>query len=393
MREISIHDADLQRIVDENDLKFIRLAICDLAGEMKNISILPGMLKTAFFRGMPFDCHRIVGFEHGEGLLLFPESASVSILPWRPSSGRVARILCDVCNPDGSDFEGDSRQLLKKAIRSARSAGFTFTLATENEFYLFRNDDSGNPTDRPLDNAGYMDIAPADRGENVRREICLTLEQMGILPERSYHEEGPGQNEIVFKAGEPLSAADNFLTYKMVVRTVAAGNGLAASFDPKPIPDQAGSGLRIILTPLSKGINSASDDELAGFAAGIRRRLPEICLFFNSTEASYRRLSGLSDSDSVRLSGSDVVLSSADLLINPYLAFALLITAGIEGLSSQEASLPSDGADGADGENPALPTDLSEAIELCRSSEFVKSVLPEAMVDRYIRLCRERSGK
>lgn len=384
MREIGTREAEILRMVAEEDLKFIRMATCDLSGEIKNISILPGMLQSAFLRGIPFDGGRIDGFEHGGPLLLFPESSGVSILPWRPSSGRVARILCDVCHPDGTPFEGDSRCILKNAVRAAKQAGFAFNVATENEFYLFRADENGNPTNIPLDYASYMDIAPADKGENVRREICLTLDQMGILPERSVHEEGPGQNEIVFKSSDPLSAADHFQTYKMVVRTLAAGNGLYASFDPKPLPDQPGSGLRIGFTLLSQGISSATPEQAAAFAAGINRRLPEISLFLNSTPASYARLTGLGFVGAVA-NGSEVTLSSADLLLNPYLAFALLIAAGLEGLSD----LPPDGAP-VPPTPPALPTSPKEAAALCEQSDLVASVLPAQTLRRYIEICRKR---
>ncbi|MGM9680238.1 MAG: glutamine synthetase family protein [Eubacteriales bacterium] len=379
MRETNIHETELQRIVEENDLKFIRLATCDLSGETKNVSILPGMLKTAFFRGMPFDGRRIAGFESGGDLYLYPESTGISILPWRPTSGRVARILCDVCRADGTPFEGDSRLILKKAVKAAQAAGFAFTVGTENEFYLFKADENGEDTGIPLDNASYMDIAPADKGENVRREICLTLEEMGITPERSYHEEGPGQNEIVFKAGDPLAAADHFMTYKMVVRTVAAKNGLSACFDPKPMPEYAGSGLRISFTLLSRGINSATPDEVRHFAAGINKRLPEISLFLNSTVQSFDRLTALDGSPAVETDGSEVTVSSADLLLNPYLAFALLITAGIRGIEKEEEC-------GV----PDFPKTLEEALELCENSEFVREVLPAETATRYLELCRSR---
>lgn len=383
MKEIGTHEAEILRMVSENDLKFIRLATCDLSGDTKNISILPGTLQSAFLRGMPFDSARIDGFEHGGELLLFPESSGVSVLPWRPSSGRVARILCEVCHPDGSPFEGDSRQILKKAIKAAQQAGFAFTVGTENEFYLFHADENGDPTNVPLDRASYMDIAPADKGENVRREICLTLEEMGIMPERSYHEEGPGQNEIVFKGSDPLSAADNFQTYKMVVRTIAAKNGLHASFDPKPIPDEAGSGLRITFTLLSRGISSASIEEVAAFTAGINRRLPEISLFLNSTPKSYERLSPLvaAGKAGATASGVEVTVSSADLLLNPYLAFALLIAAGLEGV-----------AQGAEDCVPILPASPEEAARLCENSALVENVLPAETLKRYIEICRDRAS-
>lgn len=379
MKEIGTREAEILRMVTEEDLKFIRLATCDLSGEIKNVSILPGMLQSAFLRGIPFDGGRVAGFEHGGELLLFPESSEVSVLPWRPSSGRVARILCDVCHPDGTPFEGDSRRILKNTVKSAKQAGLTFNVATENEFYLFYADENGNSTHIPLDYASYMDIAPADKGENVRREICLTLDQMGILPERSVHEEGPGQNEIVFKSSDPLSAADHFQTYKMVVRTLAAKNGLLASFDPKPLPGQPGSGLRLSFTLLSRGISSAEPEDAAAFAAGINRRLPEISLFLNSTPASYSRLIGLGFAGAVA-NGSEVTLSSADLLLNPYLAFSLLIAAGLEGIRTRTPDCV-----------PDLPDSPQAAAALCERSDLVADVLPAQTLRRYIEICRRRA--
>ena len=374
MKEIGTQEAEILRMVSENDLKFIRLATCDLSGNPKNISILPGTLQSAFLRGMPFDCARIDGFEHGDSLLLFPESSGITVLPWRPTSGRVARILCDGCYPDGSPFEGDSRQILKKTIKAAKIAGFAFPVGTENEFYLFKTDENGDPTNIPLDYASYMDMAPADKGEDVRREICLSLEEMGILPERSYHEAGPGQNEIVFKGSDPLSAADNFLTYKMVVRTIASKNGLYASFDPKPLSGAAGSGLRIAFTLLSKGINSASAEEVAAFTAGINRRLPEISLFLNSTPESYQRLTALTRTHA-SVSGLEISVPSADLLLNPYLAFALLIAAGLEGIEQSAGDC-----------EPRLPQSPEEAVALCQNSGFVAGIRPKETLTRYIEI-------
>ena len=192
---------EVMQYVNEEDVKFIRLAFCDIYGKQKNISIMPGELGRAFEYGIALDASAIGGFgdETHSDLLLHPDPSTLSVLPWRPEHGRVVRMFCDITYPDGTAFECDTRSLLKKAISDAKQAGIDFAFGAEMEFYLFKLDENGEQTKIPYDDAGYMDIAPEDRGENVRREICLTLEQMDIRPESSHHEEGPGQNEIDFR--------------------------------------------------------------------------------------------------------------------------------------------------------------------------------------------------
>ena len=179
--------------INEDDVKFIRLAFCDVYGNQKNISIMPTELERAFEHGIAIDASAITGFgdEQHSDLFLFPDPETLMYLPWRPEHGKVMRMYTTIKKPDGSTFECDTRSLLKKAVSDAKREGYTFFFGAEQEFYLFNLDEEGNPTKEPHDNAGYMDVAPADRGENMRREICLTLEQMGIQPESSHHDEGP----------------------------------------------------------------------------------------------------------------------------------------------------------------------------------------------------------
>lgn len=238
---------EVMQYVREEDVKFIRLAFCDVFGKQKNISIMPDELPRAFEFGIAIDASAIAGFsdeEHSD-LFLHPDADTLMPLPWRPEHGSVVRMFCDITYPDGKIFECDTRSILKKAIQDAGNSGFRFFFGAEQEFYLFTLDDNGKPTGVPYDNAGYMDIAPEDRGENIRREICLTLEQMGIQPESSHHEEGPGQNEIDFRYSDPLTAADNAMTFQTVVKTVAGRNGLFADFSPKPLKDKPGNGFHI----------------------------------------------------------------------------------------------------------------------------------------------------
>ena len=208
---------------------------------------MPDELPRAFEHGIAFDASAIKGFkdETHSDLFLHPDPETLTWLPWRPEQGKVVRMFCSISYPDGKPFECDTRSLLKKAVKDAKEAGLTFFFGAEQEFYLFELDEKNNPTKIPYDNAGYMDIAPEDKGENVRREICLTLEKMGIHPESSHHEEGPGQNEIDFRYTEALNAADNAMTFQTVVKTVARSNGLYADFSPKPLKDAPGNGFHI----------------------------------------------------------------------------------------------------------------------------------------------------
>ena len=245
-------EQEVRQYVEQEDVRFIRLAFCDVFGKQKNIAILPTELDRAFRHGIAIDASAIAGFggEVRSDLFLHPDPATLASLPWRGENGKVVRMFCGVAHPDGTTLETDSRALLRKAVERAAKRGISFAFGTEMEFYLFKTDEDGEPTKIPFDRAGYMDIAPMDKGENVRREICLTLSQMGIQPECSHHEEGPGQNEIDFRYSDPLAAADNALTFRAVVEAIVARNGLAADFSPKPLPDQAGNGMHINISKL-----------------------------------------------------------------------------------------------------------------------------------------------
>ena len=234
--------------VEEEDVKFIRLVYFDVAGKQRNISIMSNQLERAFNDGISFDASAVTGFEepNKSDLFLHPDPSTLSVLPWRPNTGKVVRMFCTIKNPDGTQYKKDCRSFLQNAVKKAKEeCNVTFSIGSEVEFYLFKTDENGESTKIPFDNGSYMDIAPDDKGENIRRDICFTLEQMGITPEASHHEEGPGQNEIDFHYSDPLTAADNVSTFKMVVRTRAASNGLYADFSPKPLHDKAGSGMHI----------------------------------------------------------------------------------------------------------------------------------------------------
>ncbi len=392
---------EVMQFVQEDDVKFIRLAFCDVSGRQKNISILPGELQRAFERGIPFDGSALPGFgdEAYSDLLLHPDPSTLMVLPWRPEHGKVVRMFSRVSLPDGRDFPGDTRSLLQRAVAEGEKLGRSFYFGAEQEFYLFNLDDRGEPTLEPYDKAGYMDIAPEDRGENIRREICLTLEQMGITPESSYHKEGPGQNEIDFRYSDPITAADNAMTFRTVVKTVARRNGLYADFSPKPLEGQPGNGFHINMSVRSE----QSGEDICRMIAGVLDKVREMTAFLNPVESSYARFgrfkapryvswSSENRSQLVRIpSGSGqyrrAELRSPDPEANPYLAFALIIYAGLYGIREKlELPMVADfNLYKAPPENldqyARLPGTLQEAGKLALESEFIKEHLPACIIN------------
>ena len=406
--------SELMQFIQDNGIQFIRLAFCDIFGTQKNISIMASQLPQAFERGISFDASAIRGFANvaESDLFLFPDLETFSLLPWRASQGCAGRFFCDIRRPDGSPFEGDGRSLLEKTVARAAGMGYTFQFGPECEFYLFQTDDKGLPTFLPHDRAGYFDIVPADRGEDIRRELCLALAEMGIEPERSHHEQGPGQNEIDFRCSSPLQAADNLMTLRTAVKAIAAQHGLYASFLPKPILESSGSGLHINLSLHREGKNlftafqQSPDPLAASFLAGILRRMREITAFANPLPSSYRRL-GLFEapaavtwscqnrSQLVRVPaafGPDcrMEIRSPDPSCNPYFTVALLLEAGLEGLEDRLPLPPSADFD-LYAANPAqrqglelLPRSLEEALDLAQASAFVRRVLPAPTLANYL---------
>lgn len=383
--------SDVIDYIKDNDIKFIRLAFCDPYGIQKNLSIMPTELPRAFETGIAVDASQIGGFKKelsgNEGkLLLYPDMLSFSVLPWRPSHGRVGRFFCNIKKRDGTSYEMDGRNLLRKAVVLAKNAGFDLVIGSECEFYLFMTDDLGNPTDIPYDNAGYLDIAPDDKGENVRREICLTLEEMGIIPESSHHSAGPGQNIVNFKFGDPLTSADNITTYKYVVRNISAKNGLYASFKPKPLNDKTGNNHKINIMLYKNGIYKAESDVCGLFAGGILTKAREMTAFLNPAEDSYVRLSSMikAGTESIVLLQDDndeiknIVLNTPDPVINPYIVFTLLIAAGIEGIVKEPFS-----PDKYTNSISKLPNTYSEALKIASESHFVNEVLSPEIIEAY----------
>lgn len=391
---------DVLEFIEQEDAKFIRLAFCDIHGKLKNISVMPDEIKRAFSDGISFDASAIDGFDTEEksDLFLFPVPSTLNVLPWRPSQGKVVRMFCNIKYPDGRPFELDSRLILENAVKYAKDNGLTIYFGTEFEFYLFKADENGNPTDIPFDNAGYFDVAPEDKGENVRREICLTLLEMGMKPECSHHEEGPGQNEIDFKYSDAITAADNAINFITVVKAAALSNGLFADFSPKPIKNCSGNGLHINMSIKSDD----GEDYTDRFIAGIMAHIKEMTAFLNPCENSYKRLgekkapkyitwSRENRSQLIRIPAATgeykrIELRSPDPTVNPYLAFALLIYAGVDGILTKKKLRNSTDinlytADKSVTKNlDVLPQTLKEAVEVAKNSEFISKVLPKELV-------------
>ncbi len=394
---------EVMQYTKEEDVKFIRLGFCDVFGRQKNISIMPEELPRAFSSGIAFDASAISGFgdEARSDLLLHPEPETLKPLPWRPENGRVVQMFANISYPDGTPFECDTRNLTKEAMNEAKKAGFEFSFGAEQEFYLFLTDEKGEPTKVPYDKAGYMDIAPDDRGENIRREICLTLEQMGIHPESSHHEEGPGQNEIDFRYSDALSAADNTMIFQRVARTVANRNGLYADFSPKPLEKAPGNGFHInmSLKPFEDGTGFRQ------MIAGILENVLPMTAFLNPTENSYRRLgqnkapgyiswSAENRSQLVRIPAAvgeyrRAELRSPDPSANPYLAFTLMIFAGLYGIQNK-LILPEPANINLFRADPdtlsgfrKLPGNIQDARKAAACSDFIRAHIPQKILDIY----------
>lgn len=392
-------ESEILQYIEENDVKFVKLSFCDMDGRLKNISILSSELAATFERGTRISAKKIRGFAAagGRDLFLFPDAQTMTPLPWRPQQGRVIRMFCYIRNEDGSPFEGDGRYFLKKAMKAAIEKGYSFRFGTSCEFTLFRTDENGLPVKIPHDLAGYCDIAPDDKGENIRREVCLTLEQMGIHPISSRHESGRGQHEIDFNASTALKAADVFLSFKSAVKSVAEHNGIYASFMPKPVRNDCGNGLHISFNVFRTDGDfeegTADERDINAAAAGIMRYIRDFTVFTNSTVNSFTRLGEFNAPRYIMWSGGDgsqlvrilpkgeelpVVLRAADCACNPYFVLGLMIYASLEGISGG-FELPEENSS-----SQLLPATLAEAAECAEGSEFLKKYVPENILAEVI---------
>ncbi|MCQ2519747.1 MAG: glutamine synthetase family protein [Lachnospiraceae bacterium] len=401
---------EVMEFVEDNDVKFIRLAFCDIFGNQKNISIMPQQLREAFDMGMHFDSFLILGYDDPvyQDLFLKPDPGTLSVLPWRPQQGRVIRFYCDVVTPDGVPYPYDARKFLQDTLQECADLGFSCRIGLKSEFYLFKTDEEGRPTDEPWDQGGYMDISPLDRGENIRREICLCLEEMGIQPKESHHEAGPGQNEIDFKTSDALGTADNYITYKNVVGAIAARNGVYASFAPKPIKGKSGNGLHMKVSTWRNGVNIDDVDPqfTANFMAGVLHRMKDITVFLNTQAESYERFGENEAPKYINWSAQNrsrllrvpivngkktcFVLRSPDSGINPYLAFAMVIQAGLAGIRGKETLPPPLDIDSRHASEEQkekyekLPLSLAEAVDIAKKSQFLQNGKCKDMANHFI---------
>ena len=410
---------DIIQLVEEKDVQFIRLQFTDVSGTLKNVAITASQLEKALDNKCMFDGSSIEGFVRIEesDMYLYPDLNTFEILPWRPQHGKVARFMCDVYRPEGVPFEGDSRYVLKNVLKKAAKMGYTFDVGPECEFFLFHTDDNGQPTNITHEKASYFDVTPLDLGENARRDIVLTLESMGFEIEASHHEVAPAQHEIDFKYDNALVTADNIMTFKMVVKTIAKRHGLYATFMPKPITDVDGSGMHINMSLSKDGHNIFRDPdgkmglskEAYYFIGGIMKHMKGVTLIMNPLVNSYKRLvpgyeapcyiawSATNRSPLIRIPASRgeetrVELRSPDPAANPYLALAVCLAAGIDGIRNKieppeevtenvyelkEEEKASRGIE-------SLPADLHAAICELQKDAFIKEVLGEHISSKLI---------
>lgn len=411
---------DIFRMVEEEDVEFIRLQFTDIFGTLKNIAITSSQLEKALDNKCMFDGSSVEGFVRIEesDMYLYPDYDTFEIFPWRPQQGKVARLICDVYTPDGKPFEGDPRWILKKTIKEANDLGYRFDVGPECEFFLFHTDDNGLPTTLSHEKAGYFDLGPNDLGENIRRDMVLTLEDMGFEIEASHHEVAPAQHEIDFKYDEALKTADNIQTFKMTVKTIAKRHGLYATFMPKPKFGISGSGMHINMSLATKeGKNIFADengkiglsDDAYHFIAGIMKHAIGMSAITNPLVNSYKRLvpgyeapvyiawSAKNRSPLIRIpasrgNGTRVELRNPDPTANPYLVLALCLAAGLDGIKNKievPESVDCNIYEMTPGERRAagienMPADLKEAVDCLVADEFLCSVLGEHITTKYV---------
>lgn len=409
---------DIIRMVEEEDVEFIRLQFTDMFGTLKNVAITASQLEKALNNECMFDGSSIEGFVRMEesDMYLYPDLDTFVIFPWRPQQGKVARIICDIYTADKKPFEGDPRYVLKKAIDHAGELGYRFDVGPECEFFLFNQDEDGQPTTDSTERAGYFDLGPVDFGENARRDMVLTLEDMGYEIEASHHEVAPAQHEIDFRYDEALKAADNIMTFKLAVKTIAKRHGLFASFMPKPKYGVNGSGMHVNMSLSKDGKNIFDDptDELGlsmeayWFIGGIMKHMKGMAVITNPLVNSYKRLvpgyeapiyiawSATNRSPLIRIpatrgAGTRVELRCPDPSANPYLALAVCLEAGLDGI--RHKMMPP----AAVAENvfkmrlsqkhelgiETLPADLGEALEEFEKDKYLQEVLGRHITEKY----------
>ena len=354
---------DIRRLVKEEDIKFVRLQFVDILGSLKNVAITSDQLEKALNNEIVFDGSSITGFIRSKesDMYLIPDLNTFKIFPWRPSNGKVARLICDISMADESPYTWDPRFVLKKAIKEAKDMGYNLKLAPEFEFFLFYTDDNGHPTTTTHDEAGYFDLGPIDLGENVRRDMVLTLEDMGFEIQASHHEVSPGQHEIDFETIDALNAADSIVTFKLVVKVIAQKHGLHATFMPKPIYGKNGSGMHCNISLYNEKqenvfFDSEDENKLSQtakyFIGGLLKHAKAMTAITNPTVNSYKRLvegyeaptyigwSKIISSPFIRIpninhNDAKIELRNPDSSCNPYLTLAVILSAGLDGIKNK----------------------------------------------------------
>lgn len=410
---------DIMQMVEEEDVEFIRLQFTDMFGTLKNVAITSSQLEKALNNECMFDGSSIEGFVRIEesDMYLYPDLDTFVIFPWRPQQGKVARIICDIYTADKKPFEGDPRYVLKKAIAEAAELGYRFDVGPECEFFLFNQDEDGQPTTISTERAGYFDLGPVDLGENARRDMVLTLEDMGFEIEASHHEVAPAQHEIDFRYDEALKTADNIMTFKLAVKTIAKRHGMFASFMPKPKYGVNGSGMHVNMSLSKDGKNIFDNpsadmglsEEAYWFIGGIMKHMKGMAVVTNPLVNSYKRLvpgyeapiyiawSATNRSPLIRIpatrgAGTRVELRCPDPAANPYLTLTVCLKAGLDGIRNKimppaaitenvfEMRLAEKHELGIE----ALPADLGEAIEEYEKDTYLKEALGGHISEKYI---------
>ena len=410
---------DIMELAGDEDVEFIRLQFTDMFGSLKNVAITASQLEKALDNKCMFDGSSIEGFVRIEesDMYLYPDLSTLEIFPWRPQQGKVARLICDVYRPNGEPFEGDPRYILKRAIKEAADMGYTFEVGPECEFFLFHTDENGMPTTLTHEKAGYFDLGPLDLGENARRDMVLNLEDMGFVVEASHHEVAPAQHEIDFQYDEALATADNIMTFKLAVKTIAKRHGLHATFMPKPKFGVNGSGMHInmSLSKDGKNIFNESSDKLGlskeayYFIGGIIRHMKGMTAVTNPLVNSYKRLvpgyeapvyiawSATNRSPLIRIpasrgEGTRIELRCPDPSANPYLALAVCLRAGLDGIANKiepPASVDCNIFAMTEEEKrnlgiEAIPGTLIEAVYELEKDGFIQEVLGRHVSQKYI---------
>ena len=409
---------DIIRMVRENDIRFLRLQFTDIFGAMKSVTVTASQVEKALKNDCRFDGSSIEGFTRIEesDMCLYPDPDSFCILPWS-EQGQVARLICDVYTTDGRPFEGNPRYVLERVLERARKMGYEFYVGPELEFFLFHTDDTGKATTRTYDEGGYFDLSPSDEGEIASREMCVVLEDMGFEIEASHHEVARGQHEIDFKYDEAIRSADNIMTFKLVVKTIAQQNGLHATFMPKPIHGICGSGMHVNMSLCKDGKNAFYDEadinglsqEAYSYIAGLLEHAKGMTALTNPLVNSYKRLvpgyeapvyiawSAENRSPLVRIPasrgvGTRVELRNPDPAANPYFVFAIALAAGLDGI--KRGLKPPTGVDQniykmskterREANITSLPADLEKAVAEMKADPLVRETLGEHAFACYV---------